>query len=50
MHGSNLVDIFVEGYMSGLWMNCAEIVFAVVQPLGKLLIGGYGEIKYTKTL
>ena len=25
-------------------MNCAEIVFAVAQPLGKLLMGEYGEI------
>ena len=33
-----------------MWMNCAEIVFAVAQPLGKLLIGEYGEIKYTETL
>ena len=34
----------------GVWLNCAEIVFAVAQPFGKLLIGEYGEIKYAKTL
>ena len=38
------------GRGNGLWMNCAEIVFAVARPLGKLFIGEYGEIKYTKTL
>ena len=27
------------GGVPALWMNCAEIVFAVAQPLGKLLIG-----------
>ena len=27
-------------------MNCAEIMFAVARPLGKLFIGEYGEIKY----
>ncbi len=48
VHGSNLVDIFC-GWVPGLWMNCAEIVFAVAQPLGKLLVGEYGNIKYTKT-
>ena len=35
------------GRVSGLWMNCAEIVLAVARPLGKLFIGEYGEIKYT---
>ena len=49
MHDSNLLDIFCGGVPS-LRMNCAEIVFAVAQPLGKLLIGDYGEIKYIKTL
>ena len=44
MHNSNLVDIFCGG-VPGFWMNCAEIVFAVAQPLEKLLIGEYGEIK-----
>ena len=39
----------MEGWREG-GINCAEIVFAVAQPFGKLLIGEYGEIKYTKTL
>ena len=50
LHGSNLVDIYGEGYFVCLWMNCAEIMFAVARPLGKLFIGEYGEIKYTKNL
>ena len=29
-------------------MNCAEIMSAVARPLGKLFIGEYGDIKYTK--
>ncbi len=33
-----------------MWMKCAEIVLAVVQPLENPLLGEYGEIKYTKTL
>ena len=36
VHGSNLVDIY--GGVPGLWMNCAEIVFVVARPLGKLFI------------
>ena len=44
MHGSKLLDIFCGG-KPGLWMNCADIVFAVAQPLGKLLLGAYGQIK-----
>ena len=38
------------GGVPGMWMNCAEIVFAVAQPLGKLFLEEYDEIKYTKNL
>ena len=38
------------GGVPGLWVNCAEIVFELARPLGKLLTGEYGEIKYTKPL
>ena len=34
----------------GVWVNCAEIVSVVARPLGKLLIGEYGDIKCSKTL
>ena len=36
------------GGVPRLWMNCAEIVFAVARPLGKLLTGEYGEINILK--